>query len=110
MVRFVDAPYVSESVRPKISSIKWKLICGIGMTNVHFITLSDNKKDLFDIYPAAVFKQRHLRRSNRVILGIADSHKAATGLIEEMVSECLQKRGDLSDIRGYYEEYVKDHL
>ncbi len=110
MVRFVDKPYVTDAVRPKMSSIKWKLLCGIGMTHIHFITLSDNKKDLFDIYPAAVFKQKTIRRSDRVILGVADSHKSATGLIETMIRECLQDRGDLSDIRGYYEEFIKDHL
>lgn len=110
MVRFVDEPYLSDKVKPKLSSIKWKLICGIGMTNVHFIMLADNKKDLFDIVPAAVFKQKSMRRSRRVILGVADDRKSAAGLVEQMISECLRERGDLSDVRGYFERYIKDHL
>ena len=110
MVRFLDDLYASDAVRPKISSIKWKMLCGIGMTRLHFITLSDNKKDLFDIYPAAVFKQKSIRRSDRVILGIAESSKAATALIEQMINDCLRNSGDLSDIRGYYEQYVRERL
>ena len=110
MVRFVDRPYASEAVRSKISSIKWKMACGIGMTNVHFITLSDNKSDLFDIYPAPVFKQKKLRKIDLVILGIADNHNSAVGLIEQMIRECLKEDSDLSDVRGYFERYIKDHL
>lgn len=109
MVRFVDTPYLSKKVEPKISSIKWKLLCGIGMTGLHFITLADNKKDLFDIYPAVMLKQKRIRKSDRVIIGVADSYRSATQLIGTMVEECLEARGDLSDIRGYYENYVKDH-
>ena len=110
MVRFVDKPYVTDKIKPKISSIKWKLICGIGMTGVHFITLADNRNDLFDIYPAAVFKQKIMRKSDRIILGVAHSSKSATELIEEMVGECMEKSGDLSNVRGYFENYIKDHI
>ena len=110
MVRFVDKPYVSDSVRSRLSAIKWKMACGIGMTRLHFITLADSRNDLFDIYPAAVFKQKSMRRSDRVIIGIAGSYKAATELIEAMILECLKSRGDLFDIRAYYEDFIKEHI
>ena len=110
MVRFADKPYITQKIKPKLSSIKWKMVCGIGMTGVCFITLADNGRDLFDIYPAAVFKQKVFRKSDRVIIGIADSNKAATELVEEMIKECLAVRGDLTDIRGYYEDFVRDHI
>ncbi len=109
MVRFVDRPYVTKKVEPKISSIKWKLLCGIGMTRIFFITLADNRNDLFDIYPAAVFKQKRIRKSDRIIIGVADSAKGARELIEEMIGECMHK-GSLSDIRGYFENYIRDHI
>ncbi len=109
MVSFVDRPYVSDKVNSKLSSIKWKMACGIGMTGIHFITLADNPKDLFDIYPAAVFKQKSIRKSDRVILGVADSYSSATKLIERMINECLSTDGGSSDIRGYFEEFVKEH-
>jgi len=103
-------PFVSDSVKNRLPVIKWKLMCGIGMTRVHFITMSENKNDIFDIYPASVFKQKIFRKRDLLILGVAaggDDAKALTGI---MVKKCLDSCGDLSDIRGYYEKYVKDHL
>ncbi|MCR5302747.1 MAG: hypothetical protein K6E49_09960 [Lachnospiraceae bacterium] len=110
MVRFVDDVYVSDSVRPKLSSVKWKTACGIGMIGLHFITLADNSRDIFDIYPAAMLKQKRIRKSDRVIIGVADSYKGATELVRVMIDDCLKNAGNLSDIRGYYERYIKDHL
>lgn len=110
MVRFVDKPYVSDGIRPRLSSIKWKMLCGIGMVGLHFVTLSDNENDLFDIYPAAVFKQKSIRKSDRVILGVADSYENATAMIEEMVRESLDKCEGPGGIRAYYEQYVRDHV
>ena len=86
MVRFVDRPYLTEKVTGKISSIKWKMACGIGMVGYHFITLSDNDKDIFDIYPAAVFKQKHFRKSDRIIIGVADSIDSARELTGNMIN------------------------
>ena len=109
LIRFVDKPYVTEKVAYKLPSIKWKMACGIGMTRFHFITLADNSKDLFDIYPAAVFKQKNIRRSDRVIIGVADSYSSATGLIEQMINECLEAGKKTEDFRGYFEDFVRDH-
>ncbi len=108
MIRFAKTPYVSDKVSPKLSSVKWKMACGIGMTGLHFITLADNRNDLFDIYPAYVFKQKSIRKSDRVIIGIADSRSSATELIEQMINECMQNTGGLSDVRGYFEQLVRN--
>ena len=110
MIRFVDNLYLSDKIRSKISVIKWKMACGIGMTGVHFITLSDNGRDLFDIYPAAVFKQKRIRKSDRVIIGVADSYDSAVHIVQEMIDKCMIDCGNLSDVRGYYEGLIKDHL
>ena len=109
VVSFVKDPYVTDRIRPKMSSIKWKMACGIGMTNIHFITLADNKNDLFDIYPAAVFKQKSIRKSDRVILGVAHSYNSAESLIETMIQDFLKEHDDMSALRAYYEDYVRDH-
>ncbi|MBR4574664.1 MAG: hypothetical protein IKO16_07120 [Lachnospiraceae bacterium] len=110
MVRFVDEPFVTDAAARDLSVIKWKLLCGIGMTNVHFITLAENKNDIFDIYPAAVFKQKRFRKRDLLILGVAAGGHDAQDLTREMVQNCLDNCGDLTDIRGYFEKYVKDHL
>ena len=86
------------------------MACGIGMTRLHFITVADNGRDLFDIYPAAVFKQKYFRKSDRVIIGVAGSYNSATELVERMINDCLQDRGNIFDVRTYYEDYVKEHI
>lgn len=110
MVKFIDKPFVSDSISPKVSKIKLKTISGIGMLNVYFITLSLSGNDIFDIYSSTVFKQRGFRKSNIIILGIADGYDAALEIVNEMISECLvNTKGDL-DIRKYYENYIKEHI
>ena len=109
MVWFVDKPYITEKVRPRLSSIKWKTACGMGMTGIHFITLAENGTDLFDIYPPIEIKKRSYRKSNRVVIGIAHSRDAATELIEQMIKDCMGDTG-LSDVRGYFEQFIKDHV
>ena len=110
MVRFIDKPFVTDKTAAKLSSLKWKMACGIGIVGINFITISENKNDLFDIYPSAVFKQKSMRRRDMVILGIAHSSESAAGLVEQMICRCMSDRGNTSDIRGYFEEYIKDHL
>ena len=64
---------------------------------------------LFDIYPAAVFKQKNIRRSDRVIIGVAESYNSATGLIEQMINECIEAGKKTEDFRGYFEDFVREH-
>lgn len=110
VVRFVDKLYVSDNIAPKVSSIKLKTISGIGMVGVYFITLAQSRNDIFDIYSASVFKQRGIRKSDAVIIGIADSYSGAIELTGKMISECIE--GDINPlgIRQYFEQYVSEHI
>lgn len=109
MVRFVDKLFISNSVASKISSIKLKTVSGIGMFKVYFVTLALSSHDIFDIYSASVFKQRGMRRSDIVILGVAGSYEEALELTNEMVSECLEHINDPLKMRQYFEQYVIEH-
>ena len=106
MIRFADSLYYTEDVYSKISQIKWKTVCGIGMLSVYFITLTDNKKDLFDIYSSSVFKQRQLRKSNLVIIGIAGSYNEAIELTGRMINECLASGCKATELRTRFENYA----
>lgn len=110
MVKFINDLYLSDDVKSKVSNIKWKTICGIGMTGVHFITLAVTGEDIFDIYPAANFKQKFFRKGNYVVLGIAGSYSSASKLIGEMVSSALNATGDINKVKEYYQDYIKEHL
>ena len=103
MIKFCDELYMTDSLKPKLNSIKLKLISGIGLLNVFVISFSSNRKDVFDIHPAYVFKQRKMRTRDMVVLGIADSQNAAFELISEMINECFEKTGSYYNIRNYFE-------
>lgn len=110
MVRFTDKLYFTDSVKSKIGQIKWKTVCGIGMVNVHLITLALNEHDLFDIYSAANFKQRGLRKSNLCIIGVAGGYSDACELVESMINEALLQNQDVSRIRAYFNAFVNDNI
>jgi len=110
MIRFVDNIILADTLNKKLGQIKWKTVCGIGMTGVYFITLSLSDRDLFDIYSSAVFKQRGMRKSNLVILGIASSEENARELVAHMIEDYLSKGLDIAGLREYYENYIRDNL
>lgn len=110
MVKFIKDMYLSDNVKSRVSNIKWKTISGIGMVGVHFITLSSKEDDIFDIYPAANFKQKFFRRGEYIVLGIAGDYNSATKLIGEMVTGALKETGDIHKVKGYYRDYIKEHM
>ena len=63
--------YVGPEAAKKQSKIIWKLKCGAGMLNIYLVTLASNGKDLFDILPSHLLKQKALRRNLPPIIGIA---------------------------------------
>lgn len=102
MVRFADELYVSEHLTSKVSSIKWKMACGIGMVNTYFITMSLSSKDLFDIYSATMFKQRAFRKSDLYIIGIASDMEEARDIVKNMIDDCIRDTGSVNNIRQYF--------
>lgn len=103
MISFYDDLYMTESVKPKINSIKLKLYSGIGTVGVYLISFSNNPADVFDIYPAHIFKQKFMRKNDVFIVGVADSKTSAFTLVSDMINECMDRTGSYTDIRKYYE-------
>lgn len=103
MVRFAEDLYTSDSVMSRLSTIKWKMACGIGMINTFFITMSLSSEDLFDIYSASMFKQRSFRKSDLIIIGIASDMDEAKNLIVQMIDECIDATGSALNARKYFE-------
>lgn len=104
MVNICDNPYMTDKIKPDLNRIKFKLISGIGMVGVTFITLADNGKDVFDIYPASYFKQKNLRKRNFYVIGIAENQGAAYSLTAKMVEECFLNTGSYNNLRTYFEK------
>ena len=98
MVNYYKKLYLTKKTEKKIEKIKWKLAAGAGMVNVHLIALSENENDVFDIYPAYLFKQRYFRKRNYTIVGVAENKRAAMQLVQRMIEECCTRSGSYEHI------------
>ncbi len=102
MITYHPRLYLTEKTEKKIDTIKWKLATGAGMVQVYLITLSENETDLFDIYPAALFKQYYFRKREHIVIGVAESKEAAMQLVRQMIEECLEQSGGSGQLRAYF--------
>lgn len=105
MICFNDKVFTTKKTGPQLNRIKFKLISGIGTVGVYVITLSQNGKDVFDIYPAYLLKSRRFRKQSFDIVGVAESHRAAVKLVCEMIDECVKATGSYSDMRVFFDKF-----
>lgn len=101
-MRFYKHLYVSESISGKEAKICRKMKRGMGLLGVEIITLNSGT-DLLDIYPGYVWKQRHVRKYDFKVVGLAKNHQEAIELSTEIVSSVYQKTGSLA-IKDYFKE------
>ena len=105
-MRFIDNLYVTDKTEHKIKSIKRKLKLGIGMVSVNVITIASNDSDVFDIIPAAMFKSYKLRHSDLLVIGFAESKKAALSLVERIIKEHFELTGTYMNLRRDFLEMM----
>jgi len=87
--------YLGESIKKKkLDKIKKKLENKPLFSDVFLITVSRNDSDQLEIYAARQLAQNYYRKNPPYIVGIAGSWEEAVSLVEKMVKECLQARGD----------------
>ena len=87
--------YVGENVQKKKEKIIRKLNRNAGMLNVYVITFASNQVDLFDIISCVWLKQKALRRSLPMIVGIALGYEEAVDLTVQIIQETLENTGSL---------------
>lgn len=102
MITYHPRLYLTEKTEKKIDTIKWKLAAGAGMVQVYLITLAENEADLFDIYPAALFKQYYFRKREYIVIGVAESKEAAMRLVRQIIEECMEQKGSYEQLRAYF--------
>ena len=106
MIKYSDRLYLTENTRKNLATIKLKLFTGAGMVGIHFILLSANKEEVFDIVPAVMFKQRSFRKLPHIVIGIAESRRAAYKLVQEIIEEHLAATGSYFELRKDMEERI----
>ena len=87
--------YLGESIKEqKLEKIKKKLEKKPFFSGVFLVTLSRNASDLLELYDARELVQSYYLKNPPYVVGIAGNREEAIALVEKIVEECLQVRGD----------------
>lgn len=102
-MRWYKNLYVGENA----SKTKYKTWDRISMNKLspgmYLLTLASNEKNLIDIIPADMLKQKHFKKeySDEVrVIGLAKGQDEAFELVRQIVDEVYSNTGGF-DIRGY---------
>lgn len=101
-MRFLKEMYVGEGIRNK-QKIMWKLKHGAGMLDVYVISIS-NGKDQLDCMKCSYFKQKAIRDSVGLVVGLAKGYSEAQKLMVSMIEESLQETGS-ANVKEYLMRY-----
>lgn len=87
--------YLGDDIsEAKLDKIKKRLKDKPLLCKAYLITVSRNPVDQLEILSAKQLVQNYYSRFPVYVVGIAYDYDAAVGLVERMVQECLQTRGD----------------
>lgn len=87
--------YLGESIKGKnLDKIKKKLEKKPLFSSVFLVTLSRNASDQLELYVSKELGRSYYKNNPPCIVGIAGDREEAIGLVEKIVRECLQARGD----------------
>lgn len=87
--------YLGDSItEAKLDKLKKRLEKKPLLCNAYLITVSRNPSDQLEILPAQQLAQNYYTNYPVYVIGIASDYKEAVALIEQIVQECLQARGD----------------
>ena len=99
--------YVGHNAMEDKDKIVDKIIRGKLQLNKYVITLPLNNRDTLDIYPAYVLVQKWYRKSDMIVVGIADGKEEANEIVEMIIKDCLSELGKV-DVRQYIESKMKE--
>lgn len=87
--------YLGDSIRgKKLDKLKKKLENKPLFSGLFLITLSRNASDQLEIYAAKQLAQSYYRKNPPYVIGITGTYEEAVKIVEQIVRECLEARGD----------------
>lgn len=93
--------YYSDSISEReLEKIKRQLEKKPLLCNVYLITPAANKKDLLEFYHSGQLAQKYYQNHPPYVIGIAQNYGEAVLLVQNLVQECLDSRGDCA-LREY---------
>ena len=87
--------YLGKGIkRKKLDKLKRRLENKPLFSSVVLITLSRNPTDQLEIYEARQLQQSYYKKYPPFVIGIAANREEAVEMVEQLVQECLDERGD----------------
>lgn len=102
-MRWYDDLYAGESIRHKITKIKWKIRHNAGQIDIYVITLASNPKNLLDIIPAHELLQKAYPKGDMYIVGLAHGYDEALNVVTQIIDEVYQQTGGFA-IAAYLQQ------
>ena len=93
--------YHSDSISEReLEKIKKQLEKKLFFCNVYLITPAANTNDLLEFYHSRQLKQKYYQKHPPYVIGITRTYGEAVLMVQKMVQECLDSRGDCA-LREY---------
>lgn len=87
--------YLGDSINEKkLDKIMKKLKNKPLFSGVYLIAISRSASDQLDIFDAKQLVQSYYKKNPPYVVGIAGNREEAVELVERIVRECLESRGD----------------
>jgi hypothetical protein len=87
--------YIGESITDEdLDKLKKKLDKKPLYCDVYLITICQNPRDQLAIFSSRELVQKYYAKHPVYVVGIASNHGEAVEIVEKIVQECLQARGD----------------
>lgn len=87
--------YLGESISDsKLDKLKKRLDKKPLFCDAYLLTISRNPHDQLEILPARQLVQNYYKKYPVYVIGVAATHGEAVLLVEQIVQECLQEKGN----------------
>lgn len=104
-MRWYDDLYVGYNALDNKKDIIRKIKKGKLQINKYVIALPFNDYDVLDIYPSYVLTQTWYRKSDMVIVGIAEGMEETLDMMQLVIMDCLNETGGVN-----VKEYILNNM
>jgi len=94
-LRYYSALYISEGITgKKLGRIKNMLEKKPLRAGVYLITAAPNPHDQLEVFSSGLLAQQYYQNNPPYIIGITQNYEEAIHIVEQIVRDCLEERGD----------------
>ncbi len=95
-----DDLFLGPECRPRYKTIQYRIDHRMAHPGVYLVTLPTREGEVLEIIPSAQLLQKAYPTEDLFIIGMAFTHDDAVALIERIIAETFDMRGDV-DVAAY---------